>query len=131
MVEGITTRPELIPTAERLAWETIHYCLQREDDPRPSLTAAAACINILNLMFTRARSGDSHYTTDKALTMLAKLDECLANFDRLSEQWHQSGNWHRLSPQRIQECQDHAESIINMRQLALKTIERIHRESVK
>jgi hypothetical protein len=54
---ALGTRPELTPSAAKLAEETIQYCLKQDKDPRPALTAAAATSNILDDMFRSRNSG--------------------------------------------------------------------------
>jgi hypothetical protein len=119
---AIGTRGSLTPAASALAWETIHYCLSQEDDPRPPLTAAAACTNLLQLMFADHRTGIPRHTTQDMREVLATLDMCLTRYHTIARQWDATGNWNLLSPQRIQECQERYDFIVKIRNASEKTI---------
>jgi len=127
--EGIGTRPELVASAGKLAEETVDYCLKQEDDPRPPLTAAAACTNILHLMFTNLRKGESTASTTEMRAWLSKLDECIAHYHEIATEWDQNNSWSRLSPQRIQECQNRISFVTRIRDAAFQTIVRIEKKS--
>lgn len=129
LTEGISTRPELTALASQLAEETIEYCLKQEDDPRPALTAAAACTNMLHLMFTKLRKGEPTASTDEMRASLAKLDECIARYHEIAGQWDQNNSWSRLSPQRIDECQTRIGFVTRIRDAAFQTIVRIEKRS--
>lgn len=118
------TRPELTPSAAKLAEDTIRYCLSRQDDPRPSLTAAAAATNILELMFNDHRSGSPKFTTAQMRQYLGLLDHCLNQYVTLAKRWDETGNWKLLSPQRITECDERFTFINKIRETDLETIER-------
>lgn len=118
------TRPELTPSAAKLAEETIQYCLKRNDDPRPALTAASAVSNILELMFNDYRSEHPKFTTAQMKQYLALLDHCLNRFSTISQEWERTKNWELLSPQRIAECADRYTFICRIRESAVATIER-------
>jgi len=122
LIEGLTTRSELTPSAGKLAEETIQYCLKKENDPRPALTAAAACTNILHLMFKDRRSESPKFTTAQMRQTLNLLDQCLARYESIAKQWDESKNWDLLSPMRITECQDRFHFISKIREAADKTI---------
>lgn len=122
LIEGITTRPELTPSAGKLAEETIQYCLKQEHDPRPALTAAAACTNILHLMFTDHRNESPKFTTAQMRQSLGILDQCLARYDTIAKQWDKSKNWQLLSNQRITDCEERFSFISKIRDAADKTI---------
>jgi hypothetical protein len=123
LIEGITTHPELTHTAGKLAEETIEYCLKQENDPRPALTAAAACTNILHLMFTdRNKSESPTFTNAQMRHYLNLLDYCLARYNTIATQWDESKNWDLLSNQRIIECEDRFRFISRIRDSAEKTI---------
>lgn len=122
------TRPQLTPTAAKLAADTISYCLTRTDDPRPALTAAAAASNVLELMFNdRAfRPGQPpRFTVAQMRENLALLDFCIARHRKISTAWERSGNWKNLSPQRIAECQDRLSFVLKFREAAVDTIARL------
>lgn len=115
---SVGTRPELSPAAAALAKETIDYCLKQDDDPRPALTAAAACTNILHLMFTDRQTGSMKYSTDEMREVLSTLDHSIARYEEISGQWETSGNWKLLSPQRIEEGLERYEFILKIRNAA-------------
>jgi hypothetical protein len=115
---ALGTRAQLTPTAADLARKTIDYCLKQQHDPRPALTAAAACTNMLHLMFADRSSGSSRHSTEEMREVLATLDQCIARYDKLASQWDDSGNWNLLSPQRIQESLDRYEFILKIRNAA-------------
>lgn len=119
---SIGTRPELTPTAAKLAQETVDYCLRKTDDPRPALTAAAACTNILHLMFEDRKSGNTRHSTNEMRKILELLDHSIARYHTISLQWKESGLWKNLSPQRTQECQSRYEFIMKIRNAAEATI---------
>lgn len=126
---SVGTRKTLTPEAERLAHETIEYCLKIDHDPRPALTAAAACTNMLHLMFAAHNQGSRNHTTDDMRQILEQLDQCISRFDQLSNQWHQNGSWENLSSLRVQECTDRLEFILKIRQAAAMTIRKYESES--
>ncbi len=95
------TRPQLTPSAAKLAEETINYCLKRTDDPRPMLTAAAAATNVLHLMFNDQLNEKPQFTTQQMRQYLNVLDQCLARYVVMAKQWDETKNWDLLSPQRI------------------------------
>ncbi len=123
------TRPELTPSAAKLADETIRYCLKQENDPRPALTAAAATTNVLELMFNDHQSGSPKFTTAQMREYLALLDHCLGRYVSLAKRWDETGNWKLLSPQRIAECDERFTFISKIRQDDLQTIERFEGQS--
>jgi hypothetical protein len=121
---AVGTRPQLSPTAAKLAQDTIEYCLKQEHDPRPALTAAAACTNILHLMFNDSHNATPKFTTTQMRQYLQLLDHCIARYNRLALEWELSNSWDRLSPQRITECQERYSFICKIRDAASQTIER-------
>lgn len=129
LVEGITTRPELVPTAAKLAEDTIRYCLKQKSDPRPSLTAAAACTNMLHLMFKDQKSDHPKFDTSSMRQYLEILDYCIANYFTIAKEWDQNGGWERLSPIRIDECDNRISFICKIRDAAEKTIIRMENEA--
>jgi hypothetical protein len=118
------TRPELTPSAAKLAEETIHYCLAKNDDPRPALTAAAATSNILELMFNDRMNAEPKFSTDQMRQYLGLLDHCINRYVSISQQWDESKNWDLLSPERITECDERLHFIGKFREAAVGTIER-------
>lgn len=128
LAEGITTRPELVKHSIELAQETIDYCLSIDYDPRPSLTAAAACTNILHYMFKAERlNEEKQYSPEEMDAVIADLDECIATYHRIAAQWDENGNWQRLSPQRVYDCQQRIRFITKIRDAAVITVERIRK----
>ena len=118
------TRPELTPSAAKLAEETIQYCLKKNDDPRPALTAAAASSNILELMFNDQRNPSPKFNTAQMRQYLNLLDYCLNRYVTIAKQWDETKNWDLLSPQRINECDERYTFICKFREAAVGSIER-------
>lgn len=129
LVEGITTHPELSSSAGKLADETIEYCLKQENDPRPALTAAAACTNMLHLMFADQREETPKFTTQQMRQYLDLLDHCIARYDMIASEWDHTKQWDLLSPQRITECQERISFICKIRDAAEKAIIRFEKAS--
>lgn len=116
------TRPQLTPSAAKLADDTINYCLKREDDPRPMLTAAAAATNVLHLMFNDQLNEKPVFTTQQMRRYLNLTDHCIARYVTIAKQWDESQNWKLLSAQRIAECDDRFYFISKIREAAEKAI---------
>lgn len=125
--EGITTRPELASSAGELAEQTIVYCLKQTDDPRPALTAAAACINMIHLLFSE------HPDNPDALPAMdqyfKKLDLCLNQYDTIAAEWDHNGGWQRISSKRFDDCQKRHHFILKVREAAEITIQRLKKEA--
>ncbi len=119
---AVGTRPELTGSSLKLAEDTIAYCLKDPNDPRPALTAAAACTNVLSLMFDDRRNAVPKYSTSDMRSYLARLDHCIARYDEISDHWTEQNNWDLLSPQRIVECDERSRFIRKIRDAAEKTI---------
>ena len=126
---AVGTRPELTPSAAKLAEDTIQYCLRQDHDPRPALTAAAAATNILHLMFSDQQSESPKFSTAQMRQCLGLLDHCLARYASLAREWDLSKNWDLLSPQRIAECKERHYFINKIRETAEKTILRLEQSS--
>lgn len=118
------TRPELTPSAAKLAEDTIQYCLKQDKDPRPALTAAAATSNILELMFNDQRNPAPKFTTVQMRQYLKLLDFCLDRYVKIAKQWDETKNWDLLSPQRINECDERFTFICKFREAAVGAIDR-------
>ncbi|HEX7262139.1 MAG TPA: hypothetical protein VF258_10020, partial [Luteolibacter sp.] len=116
------TRPQLTPSAAKLAEDTIQYCLKQENDPRPALTAAAAATNILHLMFNDQLNKTPKFNTTHMREYLNLLDHCIARYATLAKQWDGSKQWELLSPQRIAECNERFHFIRKIRDAAEKTV---------
>jgi hypothetical protein len=119
---AVGTHPVLTPAALKLAEQTIDYCLKQENDPRPALTAAAACTNVLHLMFAGLDQGEPKFTTAQMRQCLQLLDHCLGRYATIANQWNESDQWELLSPQRINECQERFDFITKIRGAAEQTI---------
>jgi hypothetical protein len=118
------TRPELTPSAAKLAEDTIQYCLKQDNDPRPALTAAAASSNILELMFNDQQNAQPRFNTTQMRQYLNLMDHCINRYIAIARQWDDSKQWGRLSPQRIAECDDRLEFILKFREAAQGAIAR-------
>lgn len=125
---SVGTRPELTPTAAKLAEQTIQYCLKKEGDPRPALTASAAATNILQLLFADQRNETPRFNTTNMRHYLGVLDYSLDRYETLAKEWEQTGNWELLSNQRIQECVERYDFICKIRDASEKTILRFEGE---
>lgn len=123
------TRPELTPSAAKLAEDTIRYCLKQDHDPRPTLTAAAAATNILELMFNDRQNPTPKYSTEQMRQYLVLLDHCIARYQFIANQWDESKQWELLSPMRIAECKERFTFNMRIREAAEKTIIRFEKES--
>jgi hypothetical protein len=123
------TRPELTPSAAKLADDTIRYCLKQDHDPRPALTAAAAATNILELMFNDRQNPAPKYSTAQMRQYLVLLDYCMVRYVSIARQWDESKQWELLSPMRIAECSERFHFIGKIREAAEKTIIRFETES--
>lgn len=122
---AVGTHRELNNEALHLANRTVNYCLSRSDDPRLALTAAAAAENVLMLMFNDSRTGKPRFTTEQMRGQLSLLDHCLTRYDEISAEWDRTGNWSLLSEQRLLECRDRFNFILQIRGTAEKTILRL------
>lgn len=118
------TRPELTPSAAKLAEDTIQYCLKKNDDPRPALTAAAAASNILELMFNDQQNSAPRFTTAQMRQYLDLLDYCTQRYIAIAKQWDATNHWDLLSPQRIAECDERLNFILKFREAAIGAIAR-------
>jgi hypothetical protein len=119
------TRPELTPSAAKLAEDTIQYCLKQDKDPRQTLTAAAASSNILELMFNDQHNAAPKFNTSQMRQYLNLLDHCIGRYVHIAQQWDKSKSWDLLSPQRIAECDDRFSFICKIRESAQGTIDRL------
>ena len=126
---SIGTRPGLTPSAAQLAEETIQYCLKKQNDPRPILTAAGACTNVLQLMFADRKSVLPKFNTNQMRQYLMVLDHCIARYVTEAKAWDKSKNWDLLSPQRIAECDERFDFICKIRDAADKTVLRFESEA--
>jgi hypothetical protein len=124
------TRPQLTESVAKLAEDTIQYCLNQKDDPRPQLTAAGACTNILQLMISDYRNNPkSNYTTAQMRKYLNLMDYSLSRYVTISREWDQNKDWDNLSPQRIQECLERFQFIQKIRATQEQTIHHLEGKS--
>ena len=120
------TRPELTASAAKLADATIAYCLQRDDDPRPALTAASAAENELELMF-----GDPvKFSTEMMRNRLAIVDYSLVRHQEIAHRWIENGNWNLISPMRQEEIANRFKFLSKVRDSAEGTILRLEGKSL-
>lgn len=119
---AVGTRPQLTPSAVKLAQDTIQYCLKQQHDPRPALTAAAASTNMILLMVEDFKSAQPKFTPAQMRQSLDVTDHCLARYESLAKEWDQTKNWQLLSPQRIKECDERFHFVCKIRDAAEKTI---------
>ncbi|HEY8962780.1 MAG TPA: hypothetical protein VIM57_11305 [Luteolibacter sp.] len=119
------TRPELTRQAMALTEETIRYCLSRNDDPRPALTAAAAIENELLIFFQEP----ARHPLSEMRRKLELLDTSLARHRELREQWTQSGNWNLISSARRDEMDERYRFTLKLRDAADSTIQRLAKEN--
>lgn len=119
------TRPELTPSAAKLAGDTIQYCLKQDTDPRPALTAAAAATNVLQLMFADQKNDKPQFNTTQMRQYLGVLDYTISRYVTLAKKWEETKNWDLVSPQRISECDERFTFICKIREAAEQTILRL------
>ena len=119
------TRPELTPSAAKLAGDTIQYCLKQNTDPRPALTAAAAATNVLQLMFADQKNDKPQFNTTQMRQYLGVLDYTISRYVTLAKEWEETKNWDLVSPQRIAECDERFTFICKIREAAEQTILRL------
>lgn len=124
------TRPELTSSAAKLAEDTIQHCLNQKDDPRPLLTAAGACTNILQLMISDyGHNSAPKFTTAQMRQYLDLMGYCLNHYVAVSQEWDRTKSWDNLSPQRIQECDERFQFITKIRETVEQTILRFEGKS--
>lgn len=121
------TRPELTPTAAKLADETIAYCLAQRDDPRKALTAAAAAGNILELMFNDFVTNKENptFSTTQMKGVLQVMDHAIGLYSHLSNEWTEKGQWENLSDLRLAEVEERFSFVLKIRESHGETIRRI------
>jgi len=122
------TRPQLTPQAAKLADKTIRYCLEKYDDPRPALTAAAASSNLLELMFNDRAAGGMRFTTPVMREYLQLMDHSIQRYRHISSIWKTAGQWDLLSPQRQLEAEERLTFTLKVRDAAEGTIRRLEQE---
>ena len=119
---SLGTRPELSSTAKKLADETIQYCLKQQNDPRPNLTAAGACTNVLQLMFTDQQSPSPKFDTTQMRSYLNILNQCITRYETEAQVWDQTKNWELLSPAVVQEWTDRYDFVRKIRDASEEAI---------
>ena len=123
------TRPQLTASAAQLADETINYCLQQSQDPRPLLTAAGACTNVLQMMFNDQYNPQPKFSPAQMRQYLNLLDYCIGRYVEIAQEWNKTNHWDLLSPQRVSECQERYRFICKIRDASEQIILRIEQES--
>jgi hypothetical protein len=126
---AVGTRPQLTPSAAKLADDTIAYCLKQNDDPRPALTAAAAASNVLHLMFADQQNPTPKFNAKQMRQYMTVLDFCIARYQNLAQQWQSAKNWELISPARMAECQERLHFIGKIRDAAEATVVRFESKS--
>lgn len=118
------TRPELTPTAAKLAQETIGYCMSRRDDPRMALTASAAAGNVIELMFNdrHINRDNPRFTTQQMRAVLAVSDQAIAHYNDICQEWTEQGLWGNLSELRLMEIEERARFVYKIRESQDKAI---------
>ncbi len=119
------SRPKLTPAIEKLANDTIEYCLKDRNDPRPALTAAAAASHMIHMMFADAKTPNPHYNVKHMRHYMTVLDNCILQYHNISREWGNSKNWDQISPARIRECHERLYFIGKIRDAAEQTIVRL------
>lgn len=111
------TRPELTPHAANLANETIAYCLGQRNDPRQALTAAAAAGNVIELMLNDrfVNPGQPRFTTVQMMGVLKVMDQSIALYASLANEWTEKGLWGNLSSLRLAETQERLDFVMKIR----------------
>jgi hypothetical protein len=126
---AVGTRPQLTPAIAKLADDTIEYCLKNKNDPRPSLTAAAAATHMLHMMFADLKTPNPHFTVKQIRHYMTVLDTSLDQYQNLSRQWKDEGKWNLISLARIQECNERYSFINKIREAAGGTDIRLEENS--
>lgn len=127
---ALGTRPELTPSAVKLAQDTILYCLNEADDPRPALTAAAAAENILEKLVDDYRTAPRKPPLSDLRKTLTLLDLCLTRHAELSARWDASGHWELLSELRRDEARDRLQFLNGIRAALAKIVAQFEQEAV-
>ncbi len=124
-LNGPTAAPREIAL---LALGTYDYCMQQEADPRPVMTAVAACVNLLNLQITLLRRGALAYDPDMFTSTIQKMEKSFIKYQDLASAWNQAGTWETLSAARFEEHQRYTLFLFNQRTLTIQTIQKLHQE---
>lgn len=121
------TRPELTPTAAKLAQETISYCLAQRNDPRQALTAAAAAGNVIDLMFNdrQVHPEEPNFSTKQMRDVLQVMDQAIGLYSHLSNEWASDGQWENLSELRLAEVEERFKFVLKIRQSQGEAIRRL------
>jgi hypothetical protein len=125
------TRPELTPTAAKLAQDTITYCLSQRNDPRQALTAAAAAENVIELMFNdrQAHPQSPNFTTAQMRHVLQVTDQAIGLYSHLANEWTKRDQWKNLSELRLAEVKERLDFIVKIREgqeQAIRRLEGLH-----
>lgn len=117
----VGTRPVNPDDIKEVAKLTIRYCFRENSDPRPSLTAASAAGNILELMFLH----QTDYSLDEMRKELEVVDYAISRHVEMKDRWIESGTMEGLSKARIQEMDTRLVFVKRMRDASDKTIQRL------
>lgn len=118
---SVGTRRVLTGRVMSLARLTIDYSLREPSDPRPSLTAASAAGNILELMFLH----QENHSIASMQEQLQIMNYSLARHRDLTTRWIESGDFQRLSPARQSEMLERLYFVNKVREAADATIRRL------
>ena len=121
------TRPELTPTAAKLAQDTINYCLAQRNDPRQALTAAAAAGNVIELMFNdrHVHPEKPRFTTEQMRNVLKVMDQAIGLYSHLANEWTENGQWGNFSELRLLEVEERFRFVLKIRQSQEEAIRRL------
>jgi len=121
------TRPELTPTAAKLAQDTITYCLAQRSDPRQALTAASAAGNVIELMFNdrQIHPEKPNFTTKQMRDVLQVMDQAIGLYSHLANEWAGEGQWENLSELRLAEVGERFKFVLKIRQSQEEAIRRL------
>ncbi len=124
------TRPELTPTAAKLADETIAYCMAQRNDPRQALTAASAASNIIQLMLNdRAVDPESpRYSAEQMREVFTWVDHSINLYTHLAAKWNKEGVWDNFSELRRLETEERYRFIRKIRDSQKQAIDRLTNE---
>lgn len=111
--------------ARKIAERTLRHSLHEANDCRPSLTAAAAAYNILEMMLLFPED----FSNEDRRQQLGILDFCLRRHTDLQAQAVNDGTWNLLSPQRQDEVLFRKNFALNLRDAAEQAMLRLESSS--
>lgn len=125
LTEGATQYADRPHRPGQLAADTINYCLTRQDDPRPALTAASAAGNVLEILITSSRVSPAPPPRSQIEQALLLMDQCLHRHRILAARWDSDGSWARLSEFRIREIRERFRFLTKVRESAGEALKRL------